>query len=92
MNGVNQDRADAIQIYPNPAEEVLHLSGIKEKSTFEIFDSIGRIVLSGELKVEKEIYVGKLQQGIYTLLIEGVAREMWKVRDRNREIGRTLNP
>ncbi len=60
-----------INLFPNPASQVLHLEvspTLEENITFELKDLSGKLVLKGVLKTHKEtIFIGDLPSGFYVL-------------------------
>ena len=55
-----------LKLWPIPANEVLHIDGIKSKSNYEIMDSNGKLILSGKLNTGKHnIDVSALISGTY---------------------------
>jgi hypothetical protein len=69
VNGL-EEFGEKISIYPNPVAVNLHLP---ERGEFEVFDSSGRLILTGR---DSQIDVSGLDNGIYHLLFNksGVAR------------------
>ena len=62
-----------IDIYPNPAEKVLSISGHKNKFEYEIFDVAGQLQMSG--KSRGEIKIETLSKGVYLLnIVDGKRR------------------
>lgn len=55
-----------VQIYPNPATDVLFVKSGSAKSNYMIYDSTGRIVAKGTLN-NGEIRVSKLVKGVYVI-------------------------
>lgn len=65
---------DAISIYPNPAQQEIHISTsqLAGNATYTMLDMAGRIVYSiSEQCSENEVVVplGELKSGVYTLLV-----------------------
>lgn len=62
------DEINAIQIYPNPATNTIHIEAsrwLEEKMVLNIFDMFGKIVLKSEIKKQKtEIFID-LPAGMY---------------------------
>jgi hypothetical protein len=58
-----------LSIYPNPAHDILHISGIKSKVKVEVYDIIGKKVLDCE--TEGSISLTGLHQGVHFLHIDG---------------------
>ena len=56
-----------VSVYPNPSSEIISISGLTENFDYEMFDVMGRKVLSGNLA--KDINLNSLATGVYTILI-----------------------
>lgn len=67
-NGINISVTEKIQVFPNPTENNLIISGNKLSTSYSILDYQGRIVLSGKLnQVNSMIPVNDLNSGFYIL-------------------------
>ncbi|QTY26718.1 T9SS type A sorting domain-containing protein [Flavobacterium sp. CS20] len=79
-NNLSQEEflKESISIYPNPAKDVLHVeSSTIAIESLRIYNLSGRLV-SEKGKIEHQINVSQLQQGVYILEIEtavGVLRD-----------------
>lgn len=69
INKVPQVKSVAFEIFPNPASQILKVSGAKEKA-YQIFNSLGQEVLSGELTDNAHIDISALNSGVYWLQID----------------------
>jgi hypothetical protein len=56
------------QAYPNPAEDVLYFSGLKENEQLILLDLQGKVVLEGSLN-QSQLDLENLASGMYQLLI-----------------------
>ncbi|MEM7086779.1 MAG: T9SS type A sorting domain-containing protein [Bacteroidota bacterium] len=61
---INEENKNKGGIYPNPASDVVYLTGDNLK-TYKVIDASGRTVFMGTLTNEKSIYIGNLAQGMY---------------------------
>jgi hypothetical protein len=59
-----------ITLYPNPAQNELHIESSLAISEVHIFDNIGRLVLKTKINLGT-IDISKLQKGIYHLQCSG---------------------
>ncbi|KMQ64888.1 propanediol utilization protein [Chryseobacterium angstadtii] len=59
----------AVQIYPNPAYDVLNITNISSKAQFSIFNMTGQAVMNGPI-VNQKIPVSKLSTGVYVITVE----------------------
>ncbi|HBV14844.1 reprolysin-like metallopeptidase [Chryseobacterium carnipullorum] len=60
---------DGVQIYPNPAYDVLNVTNISSKAQFSIFNMAGQAVMNGAV-VNQKIPVSKLTPGVFVITIE----------------------
>lgn len=65
--GVTDVNKTKIQIYPNPAKDVVNLKSDNPIRSVEIYDSLGRIVKN---EVSKTINISELVKGIYFLKVK----------------------
>jgi len=59
-----------IQIFPNPATNIINLQGIPENSTIHIYDINGKLLLTKQETIN-QIDISNFQSGVYTLQIIG---------------------
>jgi hypothetical protein len=68
--GISENENAKFQLFPNPVQDELTISGVSEASTYEIIDLNGRVILSGNLSViENKINVTNLYNGNYLFVI-----------------------
>jgi uncharacterized delta-60 repeat protein len=63
----------AVSVYPNPAQNVLHVTGLSSNAKLTVVDFIGNIVVSSELRAVSGVYdlnIASLHAGKYLLKIE----------------------
>lgn len=77
---VNDFSETKLSVYPNPANDVLHLSE-SVSGSYEITDTRGRVVLSGALNGQT-IHLANLDNGLYILQMNGMAIRFVKMADR----------
>jgi hypothetical protein len=61
------DLEEKLKIFPNPSSGTVHILGMNEKLNFELYTTIGQLVLSG--KVE-ETNQWSLSPGVYQLVLK----------------------
>ncbi len=61
---------DLISIYPNPADNILSISGLNGNTSYSIVDITGKLQSSGTI-TENHVYVGNLKSGIYVIKLTG---------------------
>jgi hypothetical protein len=68
-SGLNHENAPVVVVYPNPANDVIHVSANHDIQQLTIMDLNGRIVMHGK---SNALNIESLQAGMYLLLIETV--------------------
>lgn len=68
----NEINRDDISIYPNPTQNELYISNLSQNVSFEIVNTVGKIVNFGELEQGKknQIDLNELNSGVYFVRIE----------------------
>ena len=66
--GLNDMEQQGVQIFPNPATNVIKISGIPENSTVHIYDINGKLLLTSHDHIN-QINISSFQPGVYTLQI-----------------------
>ena len=68
--GISENENAEFQLFPNPVQDELTISGVSEASTYEIIDLNGRVIFAGKLSViETKINVTNLHNGNYLFVI-----------------------
>ncbi|MFD2697035.1 endonuclease [Mesonia sediminis] len=62
-----------LQIYPNPAHKTLFIKGLKQRSEFTLYSSLGRLVQQGNTQGEIKL---DLPSGIYFLQLESIDKSL----------------
>ena len=66
---VNDISNSEINIYPNPATDILYFDNLKSNTKILIYDNLGRLV-SEKVLINNSINVSNLPNGFYTILIK----------------------
>ena len=66
-NEVSTDSGFAV--YPNPAGDVLHVTNVKDRSTYTIHNTAGQIVLKGSIS-DQQLNVSSLKTGNYVITVK----------------------
>ena len=72
-NGIKQlsvNNPSSIIIYPNPASNSIAISNISQKTTLQIYDIIGKLILEKEIYENVIFETNHLIQGIYMFVFE----------------------
>ncbi|MEI8280533.1 MAG: T9SS type A sorting domain-containing protein [Bacteroidota bacterium] len=69
-NGINSITTSAIQVYPNPTNDVLHIDGVQENVTYRILNVVGATMQEGKLYVGGNgIAMAEYPAGMYLLQV-----------------------
>ena len=58
-----------LQLFPNPTHDILNISKVPDGANYTIFNSAGRVVLSGKIQ-DGKVVVSRLVRGTYIISIE----------------------
>ncbi|QOW11499.1 T9SS type A sorting domain-containing protein [Kaistella flava (ex Peng et al. 2021)] len=58
-----------VQVYPNPATDVLNISKVNDKAGFIIYNMAGQAVNKGKI-VNGKVQVSQLQKGVYIIAVD----------------------
>lgn len=64
------DMRNAISIYPNPTSDFINISGLKEKTVYNIFNVLGESVLKGTASKDNPINIREFRKGLYFIRLE----------------------
>jgi hypothetical protein len=68
ITSVNNTEEEKLNVYPNPATEILHINSSNEVDRVKIYNTTGQVVISKEVNLYNfEINVSDLAEGIYVL-------------------------
>ncbi|MBU4537279.1 MAG: M12 family metallo-peptidase [Weeksellaceae bacterium] len=68
--GVNDNvKANALQVYPNPAVDLLNITKVSDKATYIIFNMAGQAVSKGKVSNNK-VQVSQLEKGVYMIAVD----------------------
>jgi len=71
LTDIESSVADRFMLYPNPAKDVINISGILTRTTASIYDINGKLVISKEISsTESEISVTGLTSGMYVIKLQ----------------------
>ncbi|MBK1898128.1 reprolysin-like metallopeptidase [Chryseobacterium paridis] len=68
---------DGIQLYPNPASDVLNITKVSDKATYKIYSVTGQLVGSGNINGGK-INVSTLVKGGYVITVDEKGKDVFK--------------
>ena len=58
-----------VQVYPNPATDILNISKVTDKTTYIIYNMTGQAVNKGKV-VNSKVQVSQLQKGVYIIALD----------------------
>ena len=66
--GQEQFAGTSINIYPNPADEVLTVSGLTDTTSYNLYNATGKLLNTGQLsEIENKVDVSQLSAGLYLI-------------------------
>jgi hypothetical protein len=68
---VNDNKFEKASVYPNPANELVNITGTLSES-YRIYDTLGRLVLSGKFNNDYQIKLETITSGLYFIELEGL--------------------
>jgi len=67
--GVNDNvKANAVQVYPNPAIDLLNVTKVSDRATYTIYNMAGQAVSKGKV-IGNKGQVSQLAKGVYTISV-----------------------
>lgn len=73
--GINENEAEAIRVYPNPANNVLNVEG---EGALEICNILGQVVMTDNVNGVAQINISNLENGVYFVRINGATQKFIK--------------
>ncbi|WP_226063180.1 reprolysin-like metallopeptidase [Kaistella polysaccharea] len=67
--GINNPKTDQIQVYPNPAIDLLNITKVTDKASYKIYNMAGQLVSNGKV-IDYKVQVTNLLKGVYIISIE----------------------
>lgn len=72
-NAVPFTKEPTITLFPNPAQNNITISGIRQPVTYRILTLLGRVIQQGVVMPDAQISVASLPRGYYFLSLPGIA-------------------
>ena len=67
--GVNDNvKSNSVQVYPNPAIDLLNITKVSDKATYTIFNMAGQAVSKGKV-TDNKVQVSQLAKGVYMISV-----------------------
>lgn len=68
--GVNDNvKASAVQVYPNPAIDLLNVTKVSDKASYTIYNMAGQAVSKGKV-TNGRVQVSQLEKGVYMIAVD----------------------
>lgn len=68
--GVDEDGFETINLYPNPANDKIHIEGLDGEHEVQIYNAFGMLVMTRTLQGDSEINISDLSTGYYLMRID----------------------
>ena len=69
--GVDENETDNIVLYPNPANDIIRIEGLKGQNEVKIYNAYGLLVKTMTIEDDAEISIADLASGIYFIQFGG---------------------
>ena len=67
--GESVNQVNNLQVYPNPATDILNITKVSDKATYTIYSMSGQTVNKGKV-VNNKVQVSQLQKGVYIIAVD----------------------
>ncbi|UOE37702.1 M43 family zinc metalloprotease [Chryseobacterium oryzae] len=64
-----ETKIEKVEIYPNPATDVLNITKVSDNAKFDIYNAVGQLVKTGEIKGNK-VVISELVKGAYIITVK----------------------
>lgn len=61
--------ANEVQIYPNPAVDILNITKVTARASFEIHNTVGQLVSKGNVN-DNKVHISNLEKGVYFITVK----------------------
>jgi hypothetical protein len=68
---------NTIQLYPNPASDVLNITKVSDKATYKIYSAAGQLLNTGSIN-DGKINISSLIKGGYVITIDDKGKDVFK--------------
>ena len=68
---VEENEVNSVSLYPNPANNKLHVKGLEDQHKILIYNAFGILVKTASLNGDGEIDIESLSAGFYLLRVDG---------------------
>ena len=76
--GIKEDGFEAVSLYPNPANNILHIEGLEGQHEIQVYNIYGMLVKVANIEGDGEINVNDIAAGIYFLRVGSHAMKFVK--------------
>jgi hypothetical protein len=76
--GVDENGLPLVDLYPNPANDKIHIEGLEGENRVQIYNAYGMLVKTVSINGDDEIDISELTSGYYILRIDGHAMRFVK--------------
>ena len=67
---VDENGFEIITLYPNPANDIIHIDGLEGEHEVQIYNALGMLVMTTTLQGDSEINISDLPAGYYLIRID----------------------
>ena len=78
FTSVDEDGFENVNLYPNPANDIVRIEGLEGKHEIQIYNAYGMLVKTNYIDGDSEIDLSNLSSGYYFLRVEGHTMKLVK--------------
>ena len=76
--GIGENNATIVDLYPNPANDKIHIEGLEGENKIQIYNALGILIKTVDIIGDDEINVSELTAGYYILRVGGHSMRFMK--------------
>ena len=76
--GIGENNATIVNLYPNPANDKIHIEGLEGENKVQIYNALGILIKTVDIIGDDEINVSELTAGYYILRVGGHSMRFMK--------------
>ena len=69
-NDVDENSISGLLLYPNPANDIIHIDGLEGEHEVTIYNAVGALVKTVNISDDNEIAISELSEGLYLIRID----------------------
>ena len=78
FTGIDENDFGTVSLYPNPANDIIHIEGLEGEHEVQIYNAFGMLVKTTSINGDDELNIETLTSGLYIIRINGHAMRFMK--------------